>query len=96
MTKFQGTLLKDLENCWQIVKVFHPTLKEEDRVRMKVKKGSSYQWVQIEFRVKGYGRISIGVSNVHNSSVFGRGIHEGKPNNLFQRRNIRSYTGRRR
>ena len=59
MTKFQRSIDKELLK--DIVRVFHPSLSNEqiDLLKYSVK----YNWVTIGFRVKNYGYISIGICN---------------------------------
>jgi hypothetical protein len=84
MTKFQAKLLSDRGTLWDIVKLFHPTMPDEVEnfkgtkiVNIKEERlaaYSKYQWVVIEFRVRTYGLISIGITNVRNSTCYGSGI----------------------
>ena len=76
MTNFQRTLPQDKETCWQIVKLFHPELEDAYKHKMIARKGN-YHWVTIEFRVKGYGQISIGIDNNHNTTLFGNRVTKG-------------------
>ena len=72
LTKFQEQLLSDPDTLWDIVKIMHPGIPDTvtnnkgenldvKEVRMKAK--ALYNWVVIEFRVKGYGMICIIIDN---------------------------------
>jgi hypothetical protein len=79
-TKFQKKLMNDLDTLWGIVKIYHPDIPEHtttnkgEQLNVKEKKLSAYlkyDWVCIDFRVKGYGLISIGVDNCNQTGLFG-------------------------
>ena len=61
MTELQRTITK--EHLIHICKLMHHSLTEEQL--SKIKWYFKYTWVCIEFRVKGYGYISIGLDNHH-------------------------------
>ena len=53
----------DKQLLLNIVNYFHPdlNLKNHDKIKYSIK----YNWVIIEFRIKGYGYISLGLYNHH-------------------------------
>jgi hypothetical protein len=69
VTQFQKTLPKDIDTLWDIVKVYHPDIPEE--AKGKVSTSLNYDWVCIEFRVKGYGYVAIGVDNCCQYALWG-------------------------
>ena len=83
MTQFQKRLLADTETLWAIVKLLHPDIPDtfigkKDKV-IDVKKDRlaahlRYDWVCIEFRVRGFGQISIGISNAKNYKLMGPNV----------------------
>ena len=82
-TQFQKRLIDDKETLWAIVKIYHPELPDtwetikSGTMSVKDNKLSAYQkydWVCIDFRVKDYGLISIGIQNANQSKLFGPNI----------------------
>lgn len=83
-TKFQSDLVKDKDTLWDIVKIFHPDIPEEVTTRaghkrivknhMKASAHPHYSWVEIEFRVLGYGYVHICLDNKTNTSLCGSGV----------------------
>lgn len=82
-TVFQKKLIEDKNTCWDIVKLYHPdipdftTTDKGDKIDVKALRmciSLKYDWVIIDFKVKDYGCISIGIHNAKNYNLFGMGI----------------------
>lgn len=74
---FQRRLVEDKDTLWKIVKAMHPYIPDtftnnKDKVcSMKderLKAYMKYDWVNIEFRAKGYGMVSIGITNCEDTT----------------------------
>lgn len=78
-TEFQRKLVKDKETLWTIVKIFHPDIPETFETKngpLSVKDNKlcaylKYDWVCIEFRIKSFGVVSLGIDNCHQWELFG-------------------------
>lgn len=79
-TQFQKDLSADKETLWAIVKLLHPDIPEtfignKDRV-ISVKKDRlacnlRYDWICIDFQVRGWGQVAIGIDNSRNYKLYG-------------------------
>lgn len=79
-SKFQQQLPKDIDTLWEIVKIWHPEIPDTWETKrsgiMSVKENKlnpycKYSWVCIDFRLAGYGQVSIGIDNGNNYSLYG-------------------------
>lgn len=79
-TEFQKRLLADTDTLWQIVKLMHPDIPETQVANKakvlsvkndKLKARLHYDWVCIDFHVRGWGDVSIGVDNSRNHKLYG-------------------------
>ena len=68
-TKFQSS--PDVVLLRDVVKLFHPLLSEEQLD--KIKYHTRYNWVCVDFRVKDYGYVSLGICNhnINSGIVYG-------------------------
>jgi hypothetical protein len=81
-TIFQSKLIEDKECLWDLVKLFHPNIPntvESNKgimlsVKDKVIASSKYTWVNISFKVRGYGLIDFAVDNKTNHTLMGNRV----------------------
>lgn len=115
ITKFQERLSKDYETLWKIIKLYHPDIDDKHFERFKsvptqVKGGAwkninksvylKYDWVIIDFNIRGYGRISLRIENCKNSGgalgigLFGPRVTKKDMQNAIDQGNVEMYIGR--
>jgi hypothetical protein len=115
VTKFQEKLSKYYNTLWKIIKLYHPDVDDKHfdkfkSVPVQLKGGRwthvnktvylKYDWVVIDYHIRGYGDISLRIENCKNSGgslgigLFGPKVTKKDMLNAIAQGNVQMYIGR--